>query len=285
MPDIAYVNGQFCDAADAVVSIDDRGFQFADSVYEVVVAFGGVPFRLPEHLARLRRSLSLVEMSFDESRIDLAGLLREGIRRCEYDECMAYLQITRGVQPRAHLFRDDLTPTVIATFRPKRTIDASLRESGISIVTVPDTRRTMCEVKATGLLPNILALHSARRQGFHDAVFVDASGCVREATSANIFAIENGELITPITSESILHGITRAFVIECAEKSGIRCREMSLDVARLERADEAFVCSTTIDVLSVTRVNKHVIGDGSPGPITSRLYRTFLAEMQRPLNG
>lgn len=276
MGELAYINGRFCAPGAATVSIDDRGFQFADSVYEVVVAYGSEPFRLGEHLARLRRSLSLIDLDIDREAIDFEAIVREGIRRAGLPETMVYLQVTRGVQPRSHVWSGDLTPTVVATFRPKPVVDPAVRAAGIGVMTVDDTRRTACEIKATALLPNVIALNRARRAGYDDVVFVGPTGGVRESSSANVFAVRGGTIVTPVRDASILHGITRGVLFECAERIGVAAEECALSVDGLAAADEVFVSSTTIDILPVTRVNDKPIGAGRPGPITEKLYATFL---------
>ncbi len=276
MSELAYVNGTFCDPADATVSINDRGFQYADSVYEVIVAIGSEPFRMTEHLERMRRGLEAIGLDLEPHGIDLERIIREGIERAGFDRTMVYLQVTRGVQPRAHVYQDGLVPTIVATFRPKPVVDAGVRARGVSIMTIDDTRRTECKIKATSLLPNVLAVSQARRDGYHDAVFVSPSGEVREASSSNVFAVRGGGLVTPVRDASILHGITRQYILECAERMDLPLIEGTLTVPDLESADEVFLSSSVIDILAVTKVNDKTIGTGKPGPLTARLYKTFL---------
>ncbi len=280
MGELAYVNGAFCEPTKAVISIDDRGFQFADSVYEVVVAYGSEPFRMPEHLARLRRSLSLIDLDIDQHNIDFDTIIREGIERAAFDETMVYLQVTRGVQPRSHLWSDDLTPTVVATFRQKPTVKPETREAGIAVMTVNDTRRVECEIKATALLPNVVALKRARRAGYKDVIFVGPDNEVREASSANVFAVRDGTIVTPVRDASILQGITRGYIFDCAARIDQPIEERRLTLADLASAEEAFLSSTTIDILPVTRLNGSRIAAGHPGPVTQKLYQAFLAGLR-----
>ncbi len=281
MAELAYVNGQFRDIDQATVSINDRGFQFADSVYEVLVACGHQPFRLPQHLARLRRSLALIDIDVARCNVDFEALILEGIRRAGFERTLVYLQVTRGVQPREHVYSQDLRPSIVATFRPQPVIDSQLQARGLSVTTVDDPRRSDCEVKATALLPNVLALNRAVRDGHDDVLFVGPDGDVREASSANVFAVRRGTLITPVQNALILHGVTRGYILECAEKIGVALQETSLSVAQLESADEAFLSSTTIDILPITRINGTPVGPGRPGPITARLHQAFLAGLPR----
>jgi len=281
MPEIAYVNGRFLPLADAVVSVEDRGFQFADGVYEVAVAYGSEVFRLQAHLDRLRRSLALIDMNPDLDALRLEPVIGDGVAQAGFDQTLVYIQITRGRQPRSHVYHRDLQPTVIATFKRKPSVDPQLRTKGIAVLTVEDFRWPLCEIKSIALLPNVLAKNRALRDGYDDAVFVTVDGYVREATAANVFAIIGGKLITPVTDASILHGVTRGYILECAAKAGVDCREGGLTVTQLESADEAFVSSTTLDMLPVRRVNGRTIGSAVPGPVTQRLYRTFLDGLPR----
>ena len=277
MPELAYVNGTFCDPVDAMVSIEDRGFQFADGVYEVVVAYAGQPFRLEQHLKRLRRSLSLVDIHVDPRRVDMEAIIREGIERSAFAETLVYLQVTRGRAPRSHTYVDSIEPTIVATFKDRPAIDPARRAKGVSVVTVEDTRWTRCEIKSIALLPNILAKNQALRDGYYDAVFVSQSGAIREATAANVFVIQAGTLVTPETDETILHGITRDYILECAHSADIPTEERRLTVADLESADEAFLSSTTLDVLAITKVNATPIVHALPDPLTNLLYQKLLA--------
>lgn len=279
MPEIAYINGTFCDISEARVSINDRGFQFADSVYEVVVAYGKNLFRMAEHLARLRASSVAIDLDLDRLNVDFEAIIRDGLGRASFERTMIYIQVTRGVQPRSHIYQPDLTPTLVATFRPKPEIDPAKRSRGLSVVTVDDTRRAECSIKATSLLPNIVAGNRARRDGFDDAIFVGPNGVVREATAANIFAVRDGRLLTPVRDKTILHGVTLQYVLECAEQIGCPATEQAFTVDELESANEVFVSSTTMDVLAVTKVNGHSISDGTPGTMTQRLYETFITRL------
>lgn len=276
MPEIAYVNGSFCDLGQATVSIEDRGFQFADGVYEVIIAYGGVPFRLEDHLERLRRSLDLIDMPIDRASVDFEALVGEGIERCGFDPTMAYVQVTRGACSRSHVYAANMQPTVVATFKAKPVITEADRAKGVRLVTIDDTRWARCEVKSIALLPNVLAKNRALRDGYDDAIFVGPCGRIREATSANVFAARDGRLITPATDESILRGVTRRYVLECARVANVPVEEAPLTVAELESADEAFLSSSVVEVLPIGEVNGQSIGGGGTGAITERIYRIFL---------
>jgi len=275
MPEIAYVNGTFCELSRAVVPIEDRGFQFADGVYEVVVAYGDTCFGLDEHLARLKRSLEGIRLAFDLDRHRIREVIAEGINRAGFPETMVYLQITRGVAPRAHNCLSELRPTVVATFKPKPRVAPEKRERGLSVITVPDVRWSFCYIKSVALLPNVLARNDALARGYDDAVFVAPGGEVREATASNVFAVREGTLLSPQQTEAILPGVTRSFILDCASRIELPHREGVLRQEDLESADELFLSSTTMDVLAVTRLNDRPVGDGRVGPVTRALYEQF----------
>jgi D-alanine transaminase len=281
MPEIAYVNGEYCDIADAKVSVEDRGFQFADGVYEVIVAMDGRPFRLEPHLERLKRSAEGIALEIDFERLNLCGMIDEGIRRSGFKDVMIYLQVTRGVASRDHVHPDGLEPTVVATFKPKPVYDPALRARGVALQTVADIRWQMCWVKSIALLPNVVLKNAARRAGFHDAIIVGADGNVRETTCTNVFMVKEGVLHTPPATDRILHGITRGFIVECAQSIDIPCKEADMTVPDLLAADEVFISSTTVDVMPVTSIDGKTIGTGRPGPIVGRLLDCFREAMSR----
>jgi D-alanine transaminase len=286
MTTVAYLNGEFCDLSQARVSIEDRGFQFGDGVYEVVETHNGRPFLLEDHMARLRRSLDAIDLPYDLDAHPLQPVIMEGLQRSGLSEAMVYIQITRGACARHHLAPEDLVPTVVMTFKPRPTIPDDLRLRGASVMTVRDERWALCRVKAITLLPNVLARGRAHREGYDDAVFVTGDGEVRELTSANLFVVKDGAIITPPRTESVLHGITQSFVMDCAEGIGSSVEERAFDVEFLNRADEVFMSSTTVEVLGITRVDGSPIGKGLVGPLTTRLHVEFqrrCAEMCAPL--
>ena len=275
MPELAYLNGVFQPIEEAKVSIEDRGFQFADGIYEVVVAYNKKPFLLEEHMQRFRRSAAAIELNYDFDGQPLEPIIMEGLRRAGFDDAMIYAQITRGVAPRSHEIPEGMTPTVVLTFKALPAVPDELRRNGASVMTTPETRWANCYVKSVALLPNILAKSEASRRGFDDAVFVTAAGEVRECTSANIFIV-TGELIRfPRRTEAVLHGITQGFLPECAAAVGLTIREESFDVEALRGADEVFMSSTAVEVLAITRIDDQPVGTGRVGPHTKRLLEEF----------
>jgi D-alanine transaminase len=280
MKEIAYVNGAFCDLAEARISIEDRGFQFADGVYEVIVAPGGRPFRLAQHLERLRRSTDAIGLEIDYARLDLPGIIARGIELAGFPDTMIYIQLTRGVMSRDHLYQPGLVPTIVATFKVKPPQDPERRRVGLSLETVHDFRWEKCHIKSVALLANVMVKNAARSRGFFDGLMVSAEGWVRETTSANIFMVAGGRLKTPPANERILHGVTRGYILECAHDIDLPCDECEFTVPELVAADEAFLSSTTMDIMPVTRLDGRPIGKGTPGPVSARLLEQFYAGMR-----
>lgn len=274
MPDIACVNGLFSLLADARVSVEDRGFQFGDGVYEVIAVYGGRPFLLDRHMRRLKTSASAIGIPYDFDVYPLDKVIAEGLRRSEYVDALVYIQITRGAAPRSHIIPPGLQPTTVLTFRPLPEVSADLRARGAALMTAPDDRWGRCYIKAITLLPNILARNEAIGRGFDDALFVGAAGEVRECTSANIFMVRGDAILTPPRDESVLHGVTQDFLQECALAIGMHMVEERFNVPALVTAEETFMSSTSSEVLAVTRIDQHAIGTG-PGPRTSRLFDEF----------
>ncbi len=275
MPNLAYVNGRYCPIEEATVSVEDRGFQFADGVYEVLVYRGARPVMLEAHLARLAQSCRGIRLTLDLDRLDLPGIIAEGVRRAGFDSTMVYVQLTRGVAPRNHVI-PECPPTVVLTFRARPVIEARKRTEGLSVMSLPDDRWTHCDIKSIGLLPNVLAKDEARRRGYDDALLLGPGGEVREATAANLFMIRGDCLITQAADETILPGITRVHLLRCAGDINLAVREQPVPLAELLQADEALLSSTTIDILPVVRVDGQPIGDGKPGRWTGRLYQQML---------
>ena len=276
MPDIAYVNGVFSALADAKVSVEDRGFQFGDGVYEVVAVYAGRPFLLDRHMRRLRTSASAIGIPYDFDANPLDEVITQGLRNSEYANALVYIHLTRGAAPRSHIIPPGLKPTTVVTFRPLPELPANLRARGAALMTLPDDRWGRCYIKAITLRPNILARNEAIDRGFEDALFVAADGEVRECTSANIFLVRGDSILTPPRDESVLHGVTQDFLRECASALGLRMVEERFNVEALCVADEAFMSSTSSEVLAVTRINDHRIG-AAPGQKTLQLFREFRA--------
>jgi len=273
--ELAYLNGVFSSIAEAKVSIEDRGFQFGDGVYEVIAAYEGKPLLLDRHLVRLRRSAEAIRLEFDFEAQRIEPIVLEGIRRCGFRDVMVYVQLTRGVAPRSHVFPKQAAPTVVMTFKSLPEVPVDLRLRGARAMTTLDIRWAHCSIKAITLLPNVLAKNEAIRRGYDEAIFVSLAGEVRECTLANVFAVRESTLLIPPRNDNVLHGVTQGFLMECAESIGLPIREKSIHVDVLKRADEAFMSGTTIEVLGITSIDGEPVGEGKVGDVTLRLLETY----------
>lgn len=280
MPEIAYVNGNFGPLADAHVSIEDRGFQFGDGVYEVLFSYDGRLFRPDEHFSRLRHSATAIDLDVDWDAVPVSAIVEEGLSRSGLADAVVYIQITRGVAPRSHTYAAGMTPTVVMTVKARPRVSEELLSRGARVMTTTDERWARCFVKAITLLPNVLAKTSAVRRGFDDAVFVTPSGEARECTSANLYVVKDGTIRFPPRNQSVLHGITQLVVIECAGKIGAPTKEAVIPVEDLRRADEVFMSSTAVEILGITSIDGTPVGSGRVGPVTRKLHEAFLCAVK-----
>ncbi|MFQ5591091.1 MAG: aminotransferase class IV [Phycisphaerae bacterium] len=275
--ELAYLDGAFVSLPEAKVSIEDRGLQFGDAIYEVIAAYDGRPFLAEQHLARLKRSAAAIDLEIDLDAPPLRPVITEGLRRSGLTDALIYLQITRGVAPRSHEIPEGITPTVIMTFKPLPAISDERRRRGVRVTTLPDTRWAKCHIKATTLLANVLAKSEALRRGYDDAVFVTEEGQVRECTAANIFVVQRSCITTPCRTESVLHGITQSVIFDCTAAIGVDIAEQSIHVDALQHADEVFMSSTAVEVLAITSINDAPVGNGQVGLVTQGIHREFQA--------
>ena len=275
MPEIAYVNGEFLPLERAMVHVEDRAFQFADAVYEVIRTYHGQPFALNEHLARLFRSLDGIRLRHAFTADHLRSLIAEAVRRGGFGESVVYLQVTRGRAPRHRGIPSQSEPALVITVRELHSM-AHLRETGESVITIPDNRWARCDIKTVALLANVLAYQAAREAGAQDAVFIEPDGSVAEATAGNVFALIDGKLSTPPKGPRILSGVTRDKILEAARAAGVEAREEPVAKRDLLRAGEVFLTSTTAEVIPVVAVDGQRIGSGKPGPVTARVYEQFV---------
>lgn len=275
MPDVAFVNGAFVSLADAKVSIDDRGFQFGDGIYEVIRTYGGRPFELEAHLTRLDRSAAALDLTQPYSHAEWTNHILEGIRRAAYPEAKIYIQLTRGVAPRDHAYEADLlTPTVVMTVRELHSLSQSVQAAGVEAMTIEDIRWGRCDIKSLNLLGNVLARQQAKRAQVFEAILFK-EGSITEGAVSNVLVVRGGTVMTAPEGPRILSGVTRAVVLGLARKEGLPVQERCIAQADLYGADEVFLTGTTVEVLAVVRVDGKVIKDGRPGPITQRLAAGF----------
>ncbi|MFT3808601.1 MAG: D-amino-acid transaminase [Micropepsaceae bacterium] len=279
MSRIAYVNGRYVPFAEAAVHIEDRGLQFADSIYEVFAVRDGRALDAEGHWARLERSLKELGQGIPQSRVALSRHVNETIRRNRVRNGLAYLQITRGVARRDHPFPPaDLPQTVIITARrtDRAKADAAAA-SGIAVVTMPDGRWARCDIKTTALVANVLAKQAAREQGAYEAWLVDKGGFVTEGASTNAWIVtRDGTLVTRALSNAILPGVTRASVKALAEARQMKVEERAFTIAEALAAREAFITSAGSFVLPVVKIDGQAVGDGRPGQVSGDLREAYL---------
>jgi len=278
VPNVAFINGAFVPLADAKVSIEDRGFQFGDGVYEVIRTYKGCPFSIEAHLARLDRSAAALDLTQPYSRAEWTGHILEGVKRAAYPEAKIYLQITRGVAPRDHAYSDDATPTVVMTVREFHPLDRSVQATGVDAMTTEDIRWGRCDIKSVNLLANVLARQQVKQARVFEAILVN-SGLVTEGAVSNVMVVQGGTVVTAPEGPRILSGVTRAIVLDLALSEGVSTQERFVSQSDLYTADEVFLTGTTVEVLAVIRVDGKVIGDGRPGPITQRLAASFASRV------
>jgi D-alanine transaminase len=274
VPEIAFINNVFMPLAEARVSVEDRGFQFGDGVYELVRVYAGRPFRLIDHLGRLEQSARALGISLPYTQDRWAAVVAEAVSRSGFPDAKVYIQVTRGVAPRDHAVAGPMTPTVAMTVRAMTPPAPVLYDQGADVITVPDIRWARCDVKAISLLANVLAKQQAREAGVFEALFV-RDGYVLEGATSNVLAIRGNTLVTPPEGPLLLSGVTRKVVLGLARQAGVVIKEQPVSEADLYAADEALLTGTTIEVLPVARVNGRPIGAGVPGPITRLMMDRF----------
>ncbi len=280
MPRTVYVNGAFVDENEARVSVFDRAFLFADAVYEVSAVIAGRLVDNDAHLARLRRSLGELGMSMPCTEAELIDIQRELVTRNHLDEGALYLQVSRGAADRDFRFPRDATPTLVMFTQARALIDDPVAARGLSVITVPDMRWKRRDIKTVALLPASMARTQAADAGVDDAWMVE-DGKVTEGSSNNAHIVTADRcIVTRHLGSEILHGITRAAVLELSRREGIEVHERPFSVDEAMSASEAFVTSATAFVCPVVRIDGRAIGDGSPGPISRRLRELYI-EMAR----
>ncbi len=275
MSRIAYVDGRYVPHRHASVHIEDRGFQFADGIYEVVAVIGGRRFDEPRHLDRLERSLGELDMAMPMSRAALVSVMDEVVRRNRVNVGLLYLQITRGSAPRDHAWREEASPKLVMTSRRQAPPSDQVVEDGVAVITAPDQRWRRNDIKSVALLGNVLGKQKAKRAGVYETWLADDAGMVTEGTSTNAWIVVGGRIVTRPLNNEILGGITRAAVLDVARELQIAVDERPFSVVEAGAADEAFLTSTTAYVLPVTRIDDKAVGTGKPGPITTRLLENY----------
>ncbi|KPF79726.1 hypothetical protein IP88_01425 [alpha proteobacterium AAP81b] len=282
MPQLAYVDGRIVPLRDARVSVEDRGLQFADSLYEVVAVLNGRLLDWDGHLARLRRGLAELAIDFPMTDAALGIAARHLVAANGQRQALLYLQLGRGAAKRDHVFPKATRASLVMTVRRfDFAARAPQQRSGIKVITQPDLRWGRVDIKTTGLLPNVLAKQAARAAGAFEAWLVTDDGTVREGGSTNAWIVKDGIVITHPMSPHILPGIARATLIRLARDAQIRVEERPFSLAEALAADEALLTSTTAPLLPVVAIDGTPVGTGTPGPMAARLAGLVADEIAR----
>jgi D-alanine transaminase len=279
MSETIWINGEIVPLAGASVSVEDRGFQFADGVYEVIRLYNRKPFALDLHLQRLQKSAAGIQLAMP---IDLPGLgaqIARFLAGASVPDGMIYLQLTRGSAPRSHAF-PQTRPTLLFYVRPLPPVADSANSEGAKLITVPDERWKRCWIKSIALLPNVLAKNQALAAGADEAVFIE-NDLVTECSASNIFVVVGQRLITHPVGSKVLPGITRAILLELAPKLGLTVQERAFHEEEACRADELFITSTTREISWVARWNDRQIGHANCGPVTLKLQAALREKVRR----
>lgn len=282
MSRVAYVNGAYVAQRDASVNVEDRGYQFADGIYEVVHLYAGRMIDTVLHLDRLERSLREVRIAMPMGRAALLHVLREVARRNRVREGLLYMQVTRGVARREHVFPSaSVPPAVVVTARRTPPFPRDLDVWATKAITHPDERWARCDIKSVALLPNVLAKQAAREQGAAEAILIDADGMVTEGGSTSVWIVDaNGALRTRPLSHAILPGCTRAALASLLADEGIAHEERPFTESDLRSAREVFLTSATSFVRPIVALDGAKVGDGTAGPVARRLFALFARHVQ-----
>jgi D-alanine transaminase len=275
--EIVYLNGAFVPHAEATISVEDRGFNFADGIYEVIRVVAGRPFRIEAHLDRFEGGARALEIDLPYERNRIRQAIVETAQANSVEEGTVYVQLTRGAAPRSHAFPGSVTPTLVMLARESPGPSKEALENGVAVVTAPDLRWGYCEVKTIGLLPNVMAYQYARSEGCFEAIMV-RDGVVTEGAHTSAFCVRDGAVYThPI--DNLLPAITRKFLIEAFRTEGVEVHEVGVPVEQFRSADEAFLTGTTTEVMAIVSIDGEPVGSGTPGRLTQLGFELYRREL------
>ena len=280
MKEIAYLDGRWMKIEEATVPVWDRGYLFADALYEVVVSYDGRIWALERHLLRLERGIRELGME-GVGVAHVRSVLLEAHRRSGISDAHIYLQLTRGVAPRKHDWTGGMTPSLLVTVRQSPAPDPDILKHGVSVVTTPDIRWGRCDIKTTNLLPNCLALHKAHEAGAYEAVLIREGGIVTEAAADSLFIVKGPTLITREDGPHILPGITQGLIVETARRMAIPVERRPFGREELFAADEVFLTGTTLAVVPVVRIDDRTVGTGRVGAMAKKLLAAYMERRRR----
>ena len=273
---VCYLNGEFLPLAEARVPVLDRGFIFGDGVYEVVPAYGAAPFRWPQHLARLKRSLAKLRIANPHDDDGWARLVHELIARHPWADQFVYIQVTRGVAKRDHAFPAGIAPTVFAMSSELKPPAEQTRTEGVSAITLPDERWLHCDIKSIALLGNVLARQAAADAGALECLMF-RDGMLTEGSSSNVWIVRNGAVLGAPRDHLVLEGIRYGLLEELCAAAGVPFELRRITREDVLAAEEVLISSATKEVLPVTRLDGLPVGAGTPGPIWRSLWDAYQA--------
>lgn len=277
---VVYLNGRFVAVADAQVSVLDRGFIYGDGVYELVPVYGREPFRLPQHLARLQRSMDGIGLANPHTSAQWEAIIRDLVARQSFADQGVYFQVTRGVAKRDHSFPTGVAPTVFMMSNPLATPTREQVEHGVAVVTAEDNRWHRCDLKTISLLGNVLMRQLATEQGAVETVLF-RDGFLTEASASNVLIVRDGTIVVPPKDNMILPGITYDATMEFARDAGVPLVMRPVPRAEALAADEMWLSSSTKEVLAITTVDGKPFAGGKPGPVFRKLWAVFQSRKPR----
>lgn len=280
-----YLNGEFLPLAEARISVLDRGFLFGDGVYEVIPAYAGHLFRLPQHLQRLDNSLRAIRMQNPMQTEEWRSLLERIVELRPGEDQSIYLQVTRGAaETRDHAIPEGIAPTVFAMATPIPPVDPAYAAAGIKAITLDDIRWRLCNIKTTALLANVLFRQQAKDEQAMEAILI-RDGLATEGAASNLFVVSDGVLVTPPKSRFLLPGVTRDLVLELADNGAAPCQQRDIPEQELMDAEEIWLTSSTKEIMPVTRLNDRPVGDGKPGALFRKMSEIYSEYKERIKKG
>ena len=280
MSEIAYLNGKWMSPGEATVPAEDRGYNFGDGLYEVMVGYNGRLWGLERHLLRLERGMREIELT-GITIAEVRDVINEAVERSGMDETYVYVQLSRGVATRKHDWPDGMRPSLFLYVRPRPIVDDSVYTEGVATITTPEIRWGRCDIKSINLLPNCLAQHKARAAGAYDAIFITEGGTVTEGAQSSLFIVADGTLVTREDGPHILPGITQGLIVETAHRMKVPVERRPFTKDELLGADEAFLTVSTRGAVPIATVDGARLAGAVPGPITKQLSVAYWQRRDR----
>jgi D-alanine transaminase len=277
-----YLNGKWMPAEAAQISVFDRGFLFADGIYEVIPVYNGKPFHLAGHFSRLKRSLAAIDLDNPLEENEWLSAIKKLIVENGAGDMSIYLQISRGVSsvPRDHQFPEEFTATYFMASNPIKPLTDNPDKAALKAILQDDIRWGRCDIKSVSMLGNAMLRQAAITHGAQEALLV-RDGHMTEGAASNVFMVQNGEIMTPPESPEILSGITRATVLSLAQELGIKTHEAPIPATTITQADEVWISSSTKGVAPITQIDDAPIGNGKPGPVWQQIQSAYIAAVDK----